>query len=437
MNAPVHPPASLAQQLEHYAPTLPAAVHERQLGARNRFLARGFPARRDEEWRYTSLQGIANRAFLPPPATPAIPSLGSTGALFGETLRWTFVDGRLVARPSALPRGVTALPLEEALADPTWQARFATLAHSHHSPLVDLNTALVTGGLCLHVTDSVALPLEIVWTLSAPEREENAPIACHPRLLVVVERGADATLIEHHQGEEASAHFTNSVSEITVGPQASLTHYVVQELPTGAHQVATHAVAVAEGGRYRSFNIQLGGRLARHDFDIHLAAPQASAELEGLYLVGARQHIDTHTRLFHDAPATTSRERYRLIGLERGRGVFKGKVVVAPGAAKSDAQQSCKSLLLHPGAEIDAKPELEIYTDDVRCSHGATVGQLDRDARFYLLSRGLSPEEADALLIFAFAEAVVESITLPPLKAYLTERLVGRLPEREILEEQL
>ncbi|HNU19620.1 MAG TPA: SufD family Fe-S cluster assembly protein, partial [Hydrogenophilus thermoluteolus] len=170
---------------------------------------------------------------------------------------------------------------------------------------------------------------------------------------------------------------------------------------------------------------------------VHLHAPKAVAELEGLYLVGARQHIDTHTRLFHEAAATTSRERYRLIGLERGRGVFKGKVRVAPGAAKSDAQQSVKSLLLHPGAEIDAKPELEIYTDDVTCSHGATVGQLDRDARFYLLSRGLSPQEADALLIFAFAEAVVEAVTLPALKTYLTERLVGRLPDRDILEEQL
>ena len=441
MNASTVIAQPLVAQLETYRPTLPESVAERQRAACARFLSRGFPVRRDEEWKYTSVQGIANRAFTLPDVGEALPQTTPTELEWphGETRQWRFVDGRLVAAPDEPPEGVTALPLAVALTDPFWQERFAAFATSEHSSFVDLNTALASGGLCLRITAPVATPLEIVWQVSAGVAGEGAsiPLAVHPRLLVVVEAGASATLIEHAIGDAASSHFVNAVSEITLARNAQLTHYVVQELPAAVQQIATHAVAVDANACYRSFNIQLGGRLARHDFNVHLHAPEAVAELEGLYLVGARQHIDTHTRLFHEAAATTSRERYRLIGLERGRGVFKGKVRVAPGAAKSDAQQSVKSLLLHPGAEIDAKPELEIYTDDVTCSHGATVGQLDRDTRFYLLSRGLSPQEADALLIFAFAEAVVEAVTLPALKTYLTERLVGRLPDRDILEEQL
>ncbi|HNU19555.1 MAG TPA: SufD family Fe-S cluster assembly protein, partial [Hydrogenophilus thermoluteolus] len=257
MNASTVIAQPLVAQLETYRPTLPESVAERQRAACARFLSRGFPVRRDEEWKYTSVQGIANRAFTLPDVGEALPQTTPTELEWphGETRQWRFVDGRLVAAPDEPPEGVTALPLAVALTDPFWQERFAAFATSEHSSFVDLNTALASGGLCLRITAPVAMPLEIVWQVSAGVAGEGAsiPLAVHPRLLVVVEAGASATLIEHAIGDAASSHFVNAVSEITLARNAQLTHYVVQELPAAVQQIATHAVAVDANACYRSF----------------------------------------------------------------------------------------------------------------------------------------------------------------------------------------
>jgi len=425
---------SLREWLEVSQPRF-APIAAQQAAARKRFLERGFPTRHDEEWRYTSVEPIAQRAFrdaaqLPLPEQWALPVSPSENAC-----RFLFIDGQLAITPPALPHGVLAQPLAVALRDPHWQQLFAQIATADHSSWVDLNSALLTDGLALSVSGDVTLPIEVVWSWRTGSDE--MPIAAHPRLILDLAPGSRLTLVEHYTGETAAAHLMNGVVEIRVGAGAELNHFVIQEAPAAVAQIVTHAVTLGKAARYHGFEIELGGRLARRDLNVTLAEPHGEAILDGLFLIGTRQHHDTHTRLRHDAAQTISRERYRLIAVGKGRGVFKGSVRVAPGAVQSDAQQSCKSLLLAAGAEIDAKPELEIYTDDVRCSHGATVGRLDRDTRFYLLSRGLSPEEAETLLIFALAEEVVEAIPLLEWRRAITERLISRLPDRAILQEQL
>ncbi len=434
MSATVPIARSLREWLEVSQPRF-VPIAAQQAAARERFLTRGFPTRRDEEWKYTSVEPIVQRAYrnaaqLPLPDLWAIPVSPSDSAC-----RFLFIDGQLAITPAALPHGVRAQPLAAALSDSHWQQLFAQIATADHSSWVDLNSALITDGLALSVSGDVTLPIEIVWSWRTDSDE--TPIAAHPRLIVDLAPGSRLTLIEHYTGESAVAHLINGVVELRVGAGAELTHFVIQEAPAAAQQIVTHAVVLGEGAKYHGFEVALGGRLARRDLNVTLAEPYSEAILDGLFLIGARQHHDTHTRLRHDAPQTTSRERYRLIAVGKGRGVFKGSVRVAPGAVQSNAHQSCKSLLLSAGAEIDAKPELEIYADDVRCSHGATVGRLDQDARFYLLSRGLSPKEAETLLIFAFAEEVIEAIPLPEWRRAITERLISRLPDQAILQEQL
>jgi Fe-S cluster assembly protein SufD len=186
--------------------------------------------------------------------------------------------------------------------------------------------------------------------------------------------------------------------------------------------------------RFVSHNIQLGGRLARHDINAELAEPGAEVTLNGLFVVGGRQHMDTHTRIHHAAPHTNSLEGYRGVADGHGRGVFKGRVLVDRDAQKIDAQQSSANLLLSEHAEIDTKPELEIYADDVKCSHGATVGQLDKESLFYLRSRAIDAETARGLLVFAFADEVVERLDLAPIRERLEQRLVGRLPDSDMLK---
>jgi Fe-S cluster assembly protein SufD len=243
-------------------------------------------------------------------------------------------------------------------------------------------------------------------------------------------------VIESYIGlEDAAENLTNAVTEIILHAGAALEHYRVQQESVQGYHVSSVHVQQEASSRYESHVIALGGALSRTDIETRLAAAGAETVLNGLYMAGGRQHVDHHTRIDHLAPHTRSAEYYRGVLAGRARAVFNGKVVVHPDAQKTDAHQTNANLLLSADAEVDTKPELEIYADDVKCSHGATVGQLDEDALFYLRARAIDLETARSLLTYAFAEDIISRMRFKPIRERLSRLVLGRLPEQELIRE--
>jgi Fe-S cluster assembly protein SufD len=253
---------------------------------------------------------------------------------------------------------------------------------------------------------------------------------------VLVKAGANssATLVEHYVAASGEA-LELAVTELSLGEGARVEHYRLQECSSDGFHLGVLAGRVGRDATLVSHNLSIGGRIARVDFDVVLAGPGARVEMNGLYVAHERQHVDSHTRVDHAVPHTTSDQLYRGVLSGRSRAVFNGKAIVHPGAAGTDAQQSNANLLLSPGAEVDTKPELEIYADDVKCSHGATTGQLDADALFYLRSRGLDEDTARTVLTFAFADAVLARMGLAPIRQHAEQLVVGRLPDSDRIRE--
>ncbi|AHE98099.1 Fe-S cluster assembly protein SufD [Thioalkalivibrio paradoxus] len=426
-----------ADQVQHLQEILPEGLPEwlagRRRGAAVRFAEAGFPDPRMEEWKYTNVRPIATKPFVAAAgdadvSADTVRALGFDGL---DAYRMVFVDGRLrrdLSNLAGLPEGAVVQGLGEALAtDPDPLEPFlATLAHDRFSSFAALNTAFMNDGAVVRLAPGVRLerPLHLLLLGSAGD----APTWSHPRVLIQAGEGAEATVIEHYADLPGANGFTNTVTELRAEAGARVRHYLLQDHADGAYHVGSVFVQQRRDSRVTSHNVNLGGRLVRHDLNVDLTEPGAEIELLGLFLAGGRQHVDTHTRVHHLSPHTTSRERYRGIGQGHGRGVFKGRVLVDQGAQKTDAQQHSANLLLSPNAEIDTKPELEIYADDVKCAHGATVGQLDETSLYYLRSRGIGEAEAREMLVFAFADEVLESMDLEPLRANIEARLAARLP---------
>jgi len=255
--------------------------------------------------------------------------------------------------------------------------------------------------------------------------------AVHPRILVRAGDNSRATLVERYIALDDAVYFTNAVAEIQLGNNAALDYYRVQEECAKAFHIGGVHVHQGRDSRFFAHGVSLGNALLRNDIDVRLAAGGAHCELIGIYLAAGRQHVDIHTRIDHLQPHGTSNEFYKGIIDGRGRSVFNGKVIVHPDAQKTDARQVNNNLLLSADAEVDTKPQLEIYADDVQCSHGATVGQLDADALFFLRSRGVDEAAARHLLTHAFAAEIIERVEVPALRAYLDRAIMTRLPSNE------
>ncbi|HEV2320996.1 MAG TPA: Fe-S cluster assembly protein SufD [Gammaproteobacteria bacterium] len=415
--------SALQSYLDGYRslPAAPAWLKPLQEAALDRAEARGFPGARDEAWKYTSVALLAKRGFKPafPPvrldadvlSTLLIPGLDASRAVF--------VNGRYDPALSRLPEGVRLVSLASAEAGikgsldlhPDWE----------HDTFVNLNTALFRDGLLLELAPGQILdqPLELLH-VSLPEDDATAH---NLRFVIRLGAGAQASLIERYTHQGASKQFNNVVTQVNLAERAKLSHVRLQAESTQAFHVARVLVRQAAGSEYRSHNLHIGGTWTRLDLHTRLEAESASAYLDGLYAVTGRQHVDNHTRVDHLVPHTMSKELYRGILDGQGRAVFNGKVVVAPHALKTDAEQANHNLILSRGAEVDTKPELEIYADDVKCSHGATIGQLDEQQLFYLRSRGLDEASARSLLISAFAERLLTAIPQPALAAYVRQLL--------------
>jgi Fe-S cluster assembly protein SufD len=308
--------------------------------------------------------------------------------------------------------------------------RYAAPAKSGFS---SLNTAFMQDGAVIIVPDNmtVEIPIHIIYLTD----DQAGASASGPRNLIVLGKNARATVIETYSGPDDTEYFTNSVTEVSLEAGAALDHYKLQQEGQKGFHIGSLEVWQQRDSRFYSHSISLGGKLARNDINVKLQGPGAQVILNGLYLAGGTQHIDNHTRIDHLSPHTSSKENYRGVLSGRARGVFNGKVIVHKDAQKTDAHQSNANLLLSSEAEVDTKPELEIYADDVKCSHGATVGQLDENMLFYLQSRAIPEDLAHSLLTFAFAEDVISRIQLAPVRRRLEQHVVGQLPDADRIKE--
>jgi Fe-S cluster assembly protein SufD len=404
----------------------------RQAGAA-RFESLGFPTRRVEAWKYTDVRAIARGDFALATDADFSPASAAALTLPLEAYRLTFVDGvfsSALSQIDDLPKGVQLLPLSKALTEnhEAVGGPLGRLTGVDFSPFAALNTAFMEEGAVVRLAPSTRVDKPII--LQFLSRANEAPVMSHPRVLIEAGDRSEATVIEHHVGEESAANFTNLVEEIIVGRGTHLTHYKLQELPLADLQVSSIQVEQGRDSRFTSFNINLGGALVRTDLVADLNGEGAEANFNGLFYAQGRQHVDNHTLVNHNAPHTFSNENYKGILDDRAHGVFNGKIFVKRDSQKIEGYQSNANLLLSDRAEIDAKPELEIYADDVKCSHGSTTGQLDEEAVYALRTRGIDEQTARGLLTLAFAGEVMEQVELDAVFERIELAVAGKLPER-------
>jgi Fe-S cluster assembly protein SufD len=382
------------------------------------FRTQGFPTRRVEAWKYTDLRQIADAGFDEP--LSVVDSAPELPPAYG-TARVVFVDGRSRPDLSSL-NGVTYGVESLAATLPVQEGRLGSLARPTEQPMVALNTMLFEDGLVVTVPAGMAGGvLDLVSLGTASERPE----AFHPRHLIRLEAGASLTLIETATGPEGARYLHNPVFEIEIAAGASLTHARIQQEAPRAFQLATVYARVEKGGTYDNFTLNAGGKLVRNEIHTVLAGPAATCHMNGAQLLRDGQHADTTTVLDHAAPDCSSRQTYKTVLSGKSRGVFQGRIHVHQVAQRTDGYQMNQALLLSPEAEIDSKPQLEIYADDVKCSHGATVGAIDADQLFYLRARGIPEARARAMLVEAFLTEAVEGVQDETARAALQAAVTG------------
>jgi Fe-S cluster assembly protein SufD len=438
-------PAGFQRLERRFREGSPPWLESLRRAAAARFAELGLPTTRDEEWRFTKVAPLAGVPFEPvgsEPGTLAPDQFDRVAPLPADRPRAVLVDGRYSPELSSagrLPEGVTLMSLAEALRTQpeSIEPRLGKNAVYREHAFVALNTAMVEDGVFLYVPRGVVVeePIHLVhvWTAS------GEPRMTHPRNLIVLDRHAAATVVESYRSEGEGVDFTNAVSEVFLYENSSLAHFKVQRESRRAFHFATTHVRQERDSSFLSQYVSLGGALVRNETNVLLAGENCQATLDGLYVASGTQHVDSRTRIDHAKPHCTSHELYKGILDGRAEGVFSGKIFVHPDAQKTDARQTNQALLLSDDAVINTKPQLEIFADDVKCTHGATVGQLDRESLFYLRSRGIPQEKARDLLVYAFANDVVRRIVVPEVRAELEETLLSSrgLPVAELGEEGL
>jgi Fe-S cluster assembly protein SufD len=406
-----------------------------------RFAALGFPTTRQEDWRYTSVAPVTRTEFRPAPAGDRrLPHerVAEMSCFDHECVQVVFVDGRHAPEYSlipALPDRVRIEPLDQAVEGdlPEVAAQLGRHARFDEHPFAALNTAFVEDGAYVLIPPGTVVerPIHLMYFSTA----HGTPAFSQPRTLIVAGAGSQVTLVESHLGHDGGPYLTNAVTEIVAGPGAVIDYCKLDEEGAEGHHFATVRVRQEAGSRFTSHAISLSGALVRNDLGVALDGEGAECDLFGLYLLSGRQHVDNHTTIDHLRPHCTSREVYKGILDGRATAVFNGAIVVRPDAQKTTARQTNKNLLLSRDAVIDTKPQLEIHADDVKCNHGATIGQLDPGALFYLRSRGIGLEEARRLLVNAFGAEIIEGIKLRTIQCRLDLALVTRLSQAQRAQE--
>ncbi len=402
--------------------------------AASRFVELGLPTQEDEDWRHTNVAPLSKIPFrssrqmetdgkTTDQATRLIPSFAFGGM---DCVRLIFVNGRFnvaFSNLEGLPNGVRVMSLAEAI------KREKSLLESHlarhaafdrHSFLA-LNTALMEDGAFIRVPKNVAIekPIHLLFVTVGGE---EVP-AVHPRNLILAEDGSSAKIIESFTGAENIPYFTNTVTELVAGANSKVEHVKFQQEGRGASHFATLQIYLGANARFASTLVSLGGALVRNELNAALDGEGIESVLNGLYIGTDHQHVDNRTRIIHAKPNCASREVYKGILDQQAVGIFNGRILVKPDAQKTDAKQSNSNLLLSDTATANTEPQLEIFANDVKCTHGATVGQLSEEALFYLRSRGIAPSQARSLLTYAFANEIVAGISMAGVRGRL-ERLI-------------
>ena len=434
------------------ATTLPAAVeffaadfarlqaaetsaHRRALRANawQQFERQGFPTLRQEEWRFTTVAPVGKTSFRRPAAVDRARLAAAVEAFrLAGTIELVFVDGRFDAALSAtaLPAGLTVTHGAEVAQADAW---LGSVAGIDTRPFGALATALFEELAFVEVASGAVVeePLHLLFYSTAQE----TPGASFPRTLICAGEHSQATVVESFAGDAGAVYLTCPVTEIVAEPSAVVDHYKFQRDSREAFHLSGLALATSRGASVSTHSFSLGGAIVRHDIQARLAGEGSEATLNGLYLVDGRQVCDTHMRVDHVAPHCNSHELYKGILDGRSRAVFNGRIFVHKGAQKTDAKQTNRNLLLSDDALVNTNPQLEIFADDVKCTHGSTVGQLDDDAIFYLRSRGIGAEAAKSLLTYAFASDLVERAKVPALARELREFLFHWIPQGDVVRD--
>ena len=398
----------------------------------------GFPGVEQEEWKYTNVAPIMRTKF-----TPVVNSNGTALSkrnglapfIYEETRdsAFVFVNGIFREDLSSCKglSGVVALDLNDALQISEYETvireSLERNANSDNNGFELLNIALFAGGLFISIPRGLNLRTPIQLQFVSEPVKAGAPAAVFPRVLIVGKKNSAATIIESYRATAEGIYLTNAIVDLVLDEGARVQHYKVQRESAGASHIAKTRADLGRNAGYDTTTINFGAALSRHDIKVTTDHEGASCSVDGLYMVDGSQHTDTHSVIDHRQPHCTSRQLYKGILDGKSRAVFNGKVFVRHGAQQTDAQQTNKNLLLSSEAQIDTKPQLEIYADDVKCTHGAAVGQLDDDELFYLESRGINPSLAKNMLTYGFAEEVIERIKIDSIKRELDEAVLNRL----------
>lgn len=414
----------------------------------DQFEQAGFPNVKQEEWKYTNVSSIARTNFAPVlvcNGTALTKENGLTPFIYEEARhsRLVFVNGMFrqdLSSRSALPDNVVAMDLRDALRSDQYEA--SVREYLEHPVLANgfaaLNTALFTSGLFLKISPGLTVEAPIHLLFIGEGAAQDSPPAAFPRVMVMAEENSSATIIESYASpQDDDVYLTNAIVDLSLADGARLQHYKIQRESMGAFHVATTRAELGPNSNYNTTTINFGAALSRHDIRVQMDHEGAECSVDGLYMVDGSQHTDTHSVIDHRQPHCTSHQLYKGILDGKSRAVFNGKVFVRHDAQQTDARQTNKNLLLSNDARVDTKPQLEIFADDVKCTHGAAVGQLDEEELFYLLSRGINPGLARNLLTYGFAGEVIEKIGIESIRRELDGAVLNRLRSGFELEPQV
>nr|VFK13932.1 MAG: Iron-regulated ABC transporter permease protein SufD [Candidatus Kentron sp. LPFa]VFK30101.1 MAG: Iron-regulated ABC transporter permease protein SufD [Candidatus Kentron sp. LPFa] len=424
-------------------------LHQMRRDALHRFTEVGFPSSRRGTWKYTPADTITRHLYKlwdeksqdDGPRLAVIEPGDLSGLYLPDAHRLVFLNGRYAERlshPGKLPRGVTAVSLaDNADASPEALEEHLDRLVASADPragFAALNGAFWSDGAFIHLAPGAVMdiPIHLLFLSTLPDEK----IITHPRVLIIAEENSAVQVIEHFASAPGANCFTNAVTEISLGANASVKHCKIQDEAESVLHVAMLQAHQARDSHFASHSVSVGGRLARNDINAVIGAEGGECLLDGLYMAAGRQHMDYHTRIEHVAPHGASRERYKGVLAGKAHGVFNGNVHVHPDAQHTDARQRNENLLLSPDAQVDTEPQLDIFADDVQCAHGATVGQIDNNMLFYLRARGIPADMALNLLTYGFIDEILDLAPIEAIKQKLRRIVLAKLPNTGI-EEQM
>jgi Fe-S cluster assembly protein SufD len=404
----------------------------------SRFAEFGFPTTRNEEWRFTNISPIAKILFRPAVPVPdvlTISEIANYTVCEAKCTQLVFLNGFYSEKLSTvrfLPKNIRITSLAKALDTDRClvESFFARPAPDEHDTFAALNTAFLQDGAFVYLPPDTALrdPIHLLFLSNS----QPDPTLSVPRSVIMAAAGSQASIVESYASLDKGVYFTNSFTEIHAGAGSTIDHYKLQRESENAFHVATLQVLQEQDSSYSSHSLSLGGSIVRNNLNVTLNGTGADCTLNGLYVTKGRQHVDNHTSIDHTGPNCSSRELYKGILDDTSSAVFNGRILVRKGAQKTNSRQNNRNLLLSKGAVINTMPQLEILANDVKCNHGATIGQLNEDELFYLRSRGIDQPAARTLLTYAFASEVLSAVKLKPIQCLIDLVLLSQLSRQEV-----